>query len=77
MHPMTYNETEQVIEHGDRFRDNPWDDPDADTDGNPGSNGKEASAVHLVGTTEKADVDVLARNVTQDNTGENDLDKSA
>jgi hypothetical protein len=33
--------------------------------------------VHLVGAAEKADVNVFARDVTQDNTGENDLMKSA
>lgn len=69
----TYDKTQQVVEDGNRFSDNPRDNPNTDTDSDPGSNGEEATAVHLVRAAEHTHVDVLAGDVAQDDAGENDL----
>lgn len=69
----TYDQTEQIIEHRDGLCNDPGNNPDTEADGNPGSNGEEASAMHLVGSTEDAHVNVFARNMTQDDTGKNSL----
>lgn len=67
------NETQQIIENGNRLSNNPRHDPHANTNSNPRSDREEATAVHLIGSTEKSHVDVFACNVTQHDTGKNSL----
>lgn len=74
---VTYDETQQVIENGDWLGNNPRDNPHANADGHPGADREEATAVHLIGSTEKAHVDVFACNVAQHDTWKNSLFKLA
>lgn len=71
---MTYNQTQQVVENGNRLRDNPGNSPGAKANGNPSTSGQETSLVHVVGAlaTEDADVDVLASHVSKNDTSNND-----
>jgi len=63
--PQTHNQTQQVIKHGDRLRHDPGDDPNTNTNGDPGPDRQETSVMHLVGATEDAHVDVFAGNVAK------------
>jgi hypothetical protein len=71
----THNQTQQVIEHRDRLGNNPRNSPGGKANCNPSTSGQQTPLVHVVGAlaTEDADVDILASNVTEDNTGDNDL----
>jgi hypothetical protein len=71
--PQTYNKTQQVIEHRNRLRHDPGNDPDTNANGDPGSDGEQTAVVHLVGTAEDADVDVFACNVAKDDARKNSL----
>jgi hypothetical protein len=71
----TYDQTEQVVEHGNRLSDDPCNGPSAQGNTNPGSECERAVLVHVVGAiaTEDAYINVLASNVTKYNTRNNDL----
>lgn len=71
----TYNQTEQVVKHRNRLGNDPSDSPSAQGNSNPGSECERAVLVHVVGAlaTEDANINVLAGNVTEDNTGNNNL----
>lgn len=66
------DEAEQVAEVGDRFGQDPCDEPDTEDDGEPGRSGDHTTAVEVLGTSEDTDVDVLGGNVTEDDTGDDD-----
>ena len=73
MHLKTYNKTEQVVEDRNGLRHNPRNNPDSKTNSNPRSNRQEASAVHVVGATEHAHIDVFTGDMAQDDTGKDSL----
>lgn len=72
---QTYNQTEQVVEHRNRLGNDPSDGPSAQGNSNPGSECERAVLVHVVGAiaAEDTNINVLAGNVTKDNTGNNHL----
>ena len=71
----TYNQTQQVVEHGDRLGNNPGNNPDAQADGHPSAGGQQCSLMHVVRTlaTENSNVDILGCHVAEHNTGNNNL----
>lgn len=72
----TYNQTQQIVEDRNRLRHNPRHHPDKKANGHPRSDGRQVSAVHLIGSTEESHVDILASNVSEHDTGENSLFRS-
>ena len=69
----TYDQAQEVIEHGNRLRDHPGDHPECQCDGNPCADGEEGSFMHMLGVSEETDVDVLGADVAVDHTCNNNL----
>lgn len=69
----TYNQAQEIIEYRNRLCNDPGDDPNHQANSNPGTNGDEAVAVHLVRSTENAHVDLFASNMSQHDTRKNGL----
>lgn len=71
----TYDKTQQVVEHRDRLGNDPRNGPGGETNCDPGTSGQQTALVHVVGAlaSEDTDVNILASNVTEDDTGDNDL----
>lgn len=72
---MSYNQTEQLIEDRDGLGNDPGNEPHTESESHPRSNGQEASLMHVVRAlaTEDANVDVLAGNVAEDDTRNDNL----
>lgn len=68
-----YNQTQEVVENGNGFGDDPGDDPDDKDDQDPDADGDEASFAHAIGAAEDAHVDLLGRNVGVDDACNDDL----
>lgn len=71
----TYDETQQIVEHGDRLGNNPRNGPGSKTNCDPGTSSQKTTLVHVVRAlaTEDTDVDIFASNVAEDDTGDDDL----
>lgn len=67
------DQTEKVAKDWNGIGDDPSDDPAADADGHPGSDGCEVSAVHTVCSAEETDIDVFQTNVAVHNAGTDNL----
>lgn len=50
------DQAKQVVEDGDRFGDDPGDDPEYRDNGDPGPNGEPGALGHVFGAAEEADV---------------------
>lgn len=70
---VTYDKTEQLVEDRDRLSNDPGNNPDTERNANPASNGEEAVLVHVNSATEDTDVNVLAGDMAEDNTSNNNL----
>ena len=73
----TYNQTQQLVEHRNGLGDDPRNRPGTQADSDPCTRSQEGLLVHVVRTVaaEDSNVDILARNVAENNTGNNDLSK--
>ena len=60
------DETEQVVEDGDGFRDDPGDGPEDQDDERPDAEAGPGAFAHLVGAAVEADVDVFGGDVAVD-----------
>lgn len=70
-----YNQTQQIIEYWDRLGDDPRNGPGSEANCDPGTSGQQTPLVHVVRTlaAEDSDVDILAGNMAEDDTGDDDL----
>lgn len=69
----TYDETKEIVEPRNRFRDDPSKDPKQASNSNPSSDTDEALLVHMTRAAQKSDVDILAINMTNNDSGDEDL----
>lgn len=69
----TYNQAQKIVEYRNRLRNNPGNDPNHKANSDPGANGEEAVAVHLVRSAEDAHIDLFASNMSQHNSGKDSL----
>lgn len=70
---VTYDQTQEVAEDGNRGCDDPGENPHAEGNSDPGADGDPVALVHAVCAAEDADVDVLDGDVAVDDTGDHNL----
>lgn len=70
---QTYDQAQEVIEDGNRFRNHPGNDPERQCNGNPCADREKGPFVHMLGVSEETDVDVLGADVAVDHTCNDNL----
>lgn len=72
---VSYNQTQKVVEDRNGLRNDPGDDPNGQCDANPRSNSQSTPLVHVMRpiAAENADVDIFARNMAEDDSGDDNL----
>lgn len=70
------NQTQQIAEDGNGFGDNPRDDPAGQANCHPGPNGDKTILMQACRSTEDAHVYILACDMTEDDTSDDNLLRS-
>lgn len=69
----TYDQTQKVAENRNSLCDNPRNDPEAESDCDPGADGDPVTFVHAIGAAEESYVYVFEGNVSVDDSCDDDL----
>ena len=69
----TYDQAKQVVENRDGLGNNPCGSPDCECNTNPGADRENTASLHMVRTTEDADVYIFAGHMSKNNTSDDNL----